>query len=54
MINEFRPHQARETLKLILEVQKKRRATIAANLGKLIEKCRMIIEEAHGALRDSL
>merc|ERR1711990_356957 len=54
MINEFRPHQARETLKLILEVQKKRRETISANLGKMIEKCRLIIEEAHSSLRNSI
>ena len=52
MINEFRPHQARETLKLILEFQKKRRETTSANLAKVIEKCQGIIEEAHQFLHN--
>jgi len=46
MINEFRPHQARESLKLILEVQKRRRETLSQNLKKVIDKCTESLSEA--------
>ena len=54
MINEFRPHQARETLKLILEMQKKRRETNSAALKKTLDKCQAIINEANAFLLNDL
>ena len=47
MINEFRPHQARETLKLILEMQKKRRESTTQNIKKVLEQCAVKLNEAH-------
>ena len=54
MINEFRPHQARETLKLILEMQKKRREGNSAALKKTLEKCQSIINDANSFLSNDL
>lgn len=51
MINEFRPHQARETLKLILEMQKKRREVTTQNLKEVIAKATEILNEAHSSLQ---
>ena len=54
MINEFRPHQARETLKLILEMHKKRREGNSAALKKTLEKCQSIINDANAFLLNDL
>lgn len=51
MINEFRPHQARETLKLILEIQKKNRETTSSNLSKMIDQCKLLMNEAFSHLQ---
>jgi len=53
LINEFRPHQARETLRIMLHRQKKSRLETAQRLRMNIEKARDILktcgEALHGA-----
>ncbi|XP_022659080.1 mediator of RNA polymerase II transcription subunit 7-like isoform X1 [Varroa destructor] len=50
LINEFRPHQARETLRVMLEVQKKQRLDTAERFQKQLEK----VAEMLKATTDSL
>jgi hypothetical protein len=38
LINEFRPHQARETLRVMLHVQKKKRLQVAEKFQHLLDK----------------
>ncbi|KAK6173581.1 hypothetical protein SNE40_017003 [Patella caerulea] len=44
LINEFRPHQARETLRVMMEIQKKKRLEIADRFQKHLEKVKELIE----------
>merc|ERR1712029_1156400 len=46
LINEFRPHQARETLRVMLMVQKRRRTQFTAKFKEQLEKVESIIQEA--------
>ncbi len=38
LINEFRPHQARETLRVMLHVQKRKRSHLTENFQKHLDK----------------
>eukprot|EP00094_Tigriopus_californicus_P010280 TCALIF_09916-PA protein Name:"Similar to MED7 Mediator of RNA polymerase II transcription subunit 7 (Anopheles gambiae)" AED:0.05 eAED:0.05 QI:150/1/1/1/1/1/3/84/290 len=46
LINEFRPHQARETLRVMLHVQKRRRLQVAEKFQAHLDKVQETIEEA--------
>lgn len=52
LINEFRPHQARETLRVMLELQKRQRYETAQRFQKHLEKVRDIVKSAFAALPD--
>lgn len=47
LINEYRPHQARETLRVMMEVQKRQRLETAERFQKHLER---VIEMIHGCL----
>ncbi|KAA0185219.1 hypothetical protein HAZT_HAZT004626 [Hyalella azteca] len=54
LINEFRPHQARETIRVMLELQKRNRHQIAERL-ELLESCvRRQVREALQGLPDQV
>ncbi|XP_022322438.1 mediator of RNA polymerase II transcription subunit 7-like isoform X2 [Crassostrea virginica] len=44
LINEFRPHQARETLRVMMERQKKERAQISKNFETHLNKVKELIQ----------
>ena len=46
LINEFRPHQARETLRVMLMVQKRKRTQFTGKFKEQLEKVESIIQEA--------
>ena len=52
LINEFRPHQARETLRVMLEVQRNQRLETAERFQKYLEEVQEIIKNAVNALPD--
>ena len=52
LINEFRPHQARETLRVMLHVQKRKRLQLAEKFHGHLEKVQETIQEALTALPD--
>jgi len=52
LINEFRPHQARETLRVMLMVQKRKRTNFTEKFREQLDKVRVIIQEAVDALPD--
>ena len=52
LINEFRPHQARETLRVMLHVQKRKRLQLAEKFQGHLEKVQETIQEALDALPD--
>ena len=54
LVNEFRPHQARETLRVMMEVQKKQRQEIAERFQKHLDKVKELIEEALNKLPDDI
>lgn len=54
LINEFRPHQARETLRVMMELQKRQRHETATRFQKHLEKVRDIVKSAFAALPDQL
>lgn len=47
LINEFRPHQARETLRVMMEVQKQQRLEAAERFQKHLDRVK---EKLHGAI----
>ncbi len=53
LINEFRPHQARETLRVMLHVQKRKRLQLAEKFQGHLEKVQETIQEALAALPDT-
>ncbi|CAG0879596.1 unnamed protein product [Darwinula stevensoni] len=53
LINEFRPHQARETLRVLLEVQKQQRLDIAHKFETHLEKVQTLLQNAISNLSDS-
>lgn len=52
LINEFRPHQARETLRVMMELQKRQRLETAQRFQKHLEKVRDIVKSAFATLPD--
>lgn len=46
LINEFRPHQARETLRVMLMVQRRKRTQFTLKFKEHLEKVESIIQEA--------
>nr|CAG4638767.1 EOG090X0EJA [Cyclestheria hislopi] len=46
LVNEFRPHQARETLRVMLEQQKRQRLEIAERFQRHLEKARDLLQQA--------
>jgi hypothetical protein len=53
LINEFRPHQARETLRVMLHVQKRKRMQVAERFQANLDKVQETIEEALRALPEA-
>lgn len=53
LLNEFRPHQARETLRVLMELQKRTRVETALRFEKHLEKVRELVKEAFAALPDA-
>jgi len=52
LINEFRPHQARETLRVMLMVQRRKRTQFTLKFKEHLEKVESIIQEAIENLPD--
>lgn len=52
LLNEFRPHQARETLRVLMEVQKRTRIETAMRFQKHLEKVRSLVRAAFAQLPD--
>lgn len=52
LINELRPHQARESIRVSLQVQKKQRMETTARLNKQIERVQEMIRSASDAISD--
>merc|ERR1719342_876850 len=52
LVNEFRPHQARETLRVMLMVQRRKRTQFTAKFKEQLEKVESIIQEAIENLPD--
>merc|ERR1712227_683180 len=52
LINEFRPHQARETLRVMLELQQKQRLETAERFNSALENVHEMIASALRALPD--
>lgn len=50
LLNEFRPHQARETLRVLMEVQKRTRNETARRFQKHLEKVRELVRNAFAQL----
>lgn len=46
LLNEFRPHQARETLRVLMEVQKRTRIETATRFQRHLEKVRELVRNA--------
>merc|ERR1711874_867029 len=46
LVNEFRPHQARETLRVMLMVQRRKRTQFTLKFKEHLEKVESIIQEA--------
>lgn len=53
LINEFRPHQARETLRVMLMVQRRKRTQFTQKFKEHLEKVEGIIQEAIESLPDT-
>ncbi|XP_004927837.1 mediator of RNA polymerase II transcription subunit 7 [Bombyx mandarina] len=52
LLNEFRPHQARETLRVMMELQKRQRVETAARFKKHLDKVQDILQNALQSLPD--
>lgn len=50
LINEFRPHQARETLRVMMEVQKRQTLETCDRFQRHLEKCVDVIKQALNSL----
>ncbi|XKL64365.1 hypothetical protein PGB90_004451 [Kerria lacca] len=53
LLNEFRPHQARETLRVMLDLQKRQRLETAVRFHKHLDKANEILQQALENLPDS-
>lgn len=54
LINEYRPHQARETLRVMMEVQKRQRLETAERFQKHLEKVVEMIQGCLASLPDDI
>ncbi|NXV98766.1 MED7 polymerase, partial [Fregetta grallaria] len=54
LINEYRPHQARETLRVMMEVQKRQRLETAERFQKHLERVVEMIQNCLASLPDDL
>ncbi|XP_063046570.1 mediator of RNA polymerase II transcription subunit 7 [Engraulis encrasicolus] len=54
LINEYRPHQARETLRVMMEVQKRQRLETAERFQKHLERVVEMIQNCLATLPDDL
>ncbi|KAJ0002369.1 hypothetical protein NQD34_007518 [Periophthalmus magnuspinnatus] len=54
LINEYRPHQARETLRVMMEVQKRQRLETAERFQKQLERVVEMIQGCLASLPDDL
>ncbi len=52
LINEFRPHQARETLRVMMDVQRRQRLDTAERFQKHVDKVHELLQIAVNALPD--
>lgn len=52
LINEFRPHQARETLRVMMELQKRQRLETADRFQKHLDKVKELLQGAITGLPD--
>ncbi|KAH3842860.1 mediator of RNA polymerase II transcription subunit 7-A-like [Dreissena polymorpha] len=52
LINEFRPHQARETLRVMMELQKKKRDEVTEKFQGYLDKVKELIQSCANALPD--
>lgn len=50
LLNEFRPHQARETLRVLMEVQKRTRIETSVRFQRHLEKVREMVRSAFAQL----
>ncbi|KAJ3267227.1 Mediator of RNA polymerase II transcription subunit 7 [Chytriomyces hyalinus] len=46
LLNEYRPHQARDTLKLLMQLQIQRRITMAADIQKCLSDMNAVFQDA--------
>lgn len=53
LLNEFRPHQARETLRVMMELQRRQRIETAHRFQKHLDKVQDILQQAFQNLPDS-
>ncbi|KAG8230757.1 hypothetical protein J437_LFUL009817 [Ladona fulva] len=53
LLNEFRPHQARETLRVMMELQKRQRTETALRFQKHLDKVMEILQQALQMLPDT-
>ncbi|XP_062908698.1 mediator of RNA polymerase II transcription subunit 7 [Mobula hypostoma] len=54
LINEYRPHQARETLRVMMEVQKRQRLETAERFQKHLDRALEVIQSSLASLPDDL
>lgn len=54
LVNEFRPHQARETLRVMMELQKRQRVETAQRFQKHLDKVMEILQQALQMLPDPI
>ncbi|XP_078087936.1 mediator of RNA polymerase II transcription subunit 7 isoform X1 [Mustelus asterias] len=54
LINEYRPHQARETLRVMMEVQKRQRLETAERFQKHLDRVVELIQSSLSSLPDDL
>ncbi|XP_067852046.1 mediator of RNA polymerase II transcription subunit 7 [Heptranchias perlo] len=54
LINEYRPHQARETLRVMMEVQKRQRLETAERFQKHLDRAVEVIQSSLSSLPDDL
>lgn len=54
LLNEFRPHQARETLRVMMELQKRQRIETSNRFQKHLDKVMEILQQAIHSLPEPL
>ena len=54
LLNEFRPHQARETLRVMMELQRRERIETASRFQKHLDKVQEILQQALQSLPEPM